>query len=122
MVDAETRGLRFKSIQILHRQLRTVEKAKMKKKTPRIGHIFLKRYLGHTKADLSGHSAADLVWRLHQLGDGVVHVADSVENALPLKSIGPLEHQVKVWNEVGSQLCLGLPLPSIKSLFEYVHF
>ena len=40
----------------------------------------------------------DLVGRLHQLGNGVVHVADSVENALPLKSIGPLEHQVKVCN------------------------
>ena len=96
MVDAETRGLRFKSIQILHRQLRTVEKAKMKKKTPRIGHIFLKRYLGHTKADLSGHSAADLVWRLHQLGGRMVLVVDGVVHALPLHRVRPFEHQLKV--------------------------
>ena len=73
-----------------------VEKAKMKKKTPRIGHIFLKRYLGHTKADLSGHSAADLVWRLHQLGGRMVLVVDGVVHALPLHRVRPFEHQLKV--------------------------
>ena len=48
---------------------------------------FHKSYLFGAETDEYVGLPWDLVGRLHQLGDGVVHVADSVENALPLKSI-----------------------------------